>query len=159
MSIVGDIVGSITGGAAAATPTGAISAVSSLVETVVERIWADPADRDKARIALRQLEETGELSRLTIEAGLLQGQIDVNKIEASSDSFFKSGWRPFVGWMCGLGVGWAFVGEPVASFAAASLGYSGAFPDLRIADLVGLLVGLLGMAGIRSVDKANGVSS
>lgn len=100
MSIVGDIVGGLTSGASAATPTGAISAVSSAVEAIVTRIWPDPAERDKALLELRKLEQTGELQRITLDNGLLQGQIEVNKIEAASDSFWKGGWRPGAGWAC-----------------------------------------------------------
>lgn len=99
MGIVGDIIGGITTGAAGATPTGAITAVSSLVESVVERIWPDPVERDKAKLALQQMEQTGELQVLALQAGLLQGQIDVNKIEAASPSKFASWWRPAAGWV------------------------------------------------------------
>lgn len=158
MSIVGDIVGGLATGAAGATPTGAISAVSSLVETVVERIWEDPAERDKAKLALRQMQQTGELQRMTIDAGLLQGQIEVNKIEAASESLFKSGWRPAVGWACVSGLVYQLLFSPLFAWLGGNaLGWS-APPSLEMDTLLTLLFGMLGLAGYRTVERVKGAS-
>lgn len=158
MGIVGDIVGGLTTGAAGATPTGAITAISSLFETIVERIWQDPAERDKARLALRQMEQTGELQRMTLEHGLLQGQIEVNKIEAASDSLWKSGWRPAAGWACVFGLIYQMLISPLFGWIAInSLGWSSP-PNLEMDTLLTLLFGLLGLGWYRTKEKRDGVA-
>ena len=53
---------------------------------------------------------------------LALAQIQVNAAEAASGSTFKGGWRPFIGWICGLAFGWHFIGQPVALFVVAMTG-------------------------------------
>lgn len=154
MSIVGDIVGGLAGGAASATPTGAITAVSNVVGKIIDWIHPDPAVAAQAKLKLLEMEQNGQLQQMTLDAGLLQGQMDINKIEASSSNLFVSGWRPFVGWTCGIGVAWAFLIQPALKVAAAI--FAPELPPLPSADvteLMTLLGGLLGLAGIRSWDK------
>lgn len=158
MGIIGDLVGGLTTGASAATPTGAITAVSSMIESVVERIWPDPVERDKVRLALRQMEETGELQRLTMEHGLLQGQIEVNKIEAASDSLWKSGWRPAAGWACVFGLIYQMLISPLFGWMAVNaLGWS-VPPNLEMDTLLTLLFGMLGLGWYRTKEKRDGVA-
>ncbi len=163
MSIVGDIVGGLTSGAAGATPTGAITAVSSVVETIVERIWPDPTERAKAKLALRELEQSGELQRLTIEAGLLQGQIEVNKIEAASGDKVASRWRPAAGW---VGVSALFFSTTVVYAVQTGVwlwqcidqGTLLPSPELNTTDVIAILSTLLGMGAIRQRAKETGTS-
>ena len=85
-------------------------------------------------------------------------QMEVNKIEAGSSSRFIAGWRPFVGWVCAAGCAWNWIGLPVGMFAVALAGRS---LDLRPADLsemLPLLLGLLGMGGLRTFEKIQGVA-
>lgn len=85
-------------------------------------------------------------------------QMEVNKVEAGSSSLFIAGWRPFVGWVCAAGCAWNWIGLPVGVFVAAVLGHK---LDLRPADLsemLPLLLGLLGMGGLRTFEKVQGVA-
>jgi hypothetical protein len=76
-------------------------------------------------------------------------QNDINLIEAQSDSFFKSGWRPAVGWMCTIGMGIQYLLFPI-------LGLFMKVPAVDFSDLIALLIGLLGMGGLRTLDKKFG---
>ena len=85
-------------------------------------------------------------------------QMEVNKAEAASGSIFVAGWRPFVGWVCAAGCAWNWIGLPVGVFIAAAMGHS---LDLRQADLsemLPLLLGMLGMGGMRTFEKVQGVA-
>lgn len=83
-------------------------------------------------------------------------QVELNKIEAASRSVFVAGWRPAVGWICALGLGWAYIGHPVFTWAAA-LWRPGLQPPAIVTDnLMELLLALLGMAGLRSFEKSVG---
>ena len=71
--------------------------------------------------------------------------IEVNKAEAASGSFFKGGWRPFIGWVCGLAFAYHFILQPLLVFILAT--FSIALPDLPEFDMGTLLPILGGMLG------------
>lgn len=90
---------------------------------------------------------------------LALAQIEVNKEEAKSSSVFVSGWRPFVGWVCGISLCWHFLGVPVVT---AIVTWSGVeMPPLPVFDLDTLttvLMGMLGLGGLRTFEKLRGVA-
>lgn len=89
-----------------------------------------------------------------------QGQIEINKEEAKSTSWFIAGWRPAVGWVCVVGLLYASILEPVARFIAQVLFlYTGPFPELDTMMLINLLVGMLGLGAMRSWEKTKGAES
>lgn len=150
MSVVSDIVEGIAGGASAATPTGAVSAVANLGSKIIDALGLDPAAKAKAALDLATLQQNGELDRLAKEVGLLQDQIEVNKIEAGSSSLFVSGWRPAIGWVCAAALFSYYVPYVVAAtvlwiIVVIHTGQLVARPDLGIADLIGLLGAMLGI--------------
>lgn len=125
----------------------AIAAVATLADDAVKRIWPDATEVEKTK--LEQLKQ-----ELQNQFALLAGQIDINKIEAANPSVFVSGWRPFVGWACGVGVAYVSVIEPIARFVAAvGFGYVGAFPLIDTEITLQVLLGLLGLAGMRTFEK------
>lgn len=158
MSIFSDLVSGVVGGASAATPTGAVTAVASTVDTIVKRIWQDPEARDKMLLELRKLEQDGDLARMVSEAGLLTGQMKVNEVEAKSESLFVSGWRPAVGWVCVLGLSWAFFISPIVEHIIYLVAPGTAIPKFEVTELLTLLAGMLGVYGMRSSEKKAGVS-
>jgi hypothetical protein len=90
---------------------------------------------------------------------IAQGQIEVNKAEATSRSTFVAGWRPFIGWTCGVALAWHFVLYPVVSFLVILSGE--VLPPLPVFDmdsLMTILLGMLGLGGLRTFEKFKGVS-
>ena len=86
-------------------------------------------------------------------------QMAINKEEASSGSLFKGGWRPFVGWVCGIAFFYHFVCQPVIIFIVAMSGVD--IPDLpkfEMNTLLTVLGGLLGIGGLRTYEKQKGLT-
>lgn len=127
-----------------------ISAVSDLISTVVSRIWPDATEQAKAKLALETMKENGDLQ-------LLMKQLDVNLAEAQNKSTFVSGWRPFVGWICASALGWQFIAQPFILTIAVSIGHPITLPVLDSGQLMTILGGLLGLGGMRTLEKTQGV--
>lgn len=86
-------------------------------------------------------------------------QVDVNKAEASHRSIFVAGWRPFIGWTCGVALAYHFVIAPIILFGATWGGIP--IPELPTFDmdsLMTVLLGMLGLGGMRSFEKAKGLT-
>jgi hypothetical protein len=90
---------------------------------------------------------------------LALAQIEVNAAEAASGSLFKGGWRPCIGWICGIAFGYHFVLQPVIIFVVALIGME--IPDLPEFDMGTLLTvlgGMLGIGGLRTYEKQKGLT-
>lgn len=90
---------------------------------------------------------------------LALAQIEVNKAEAASSSVWKGGWRPFVGWVCGAAFAYHFVLQPLAIFGLAAYGMEvPPLPNFDMGQLMTVLMGMLGLGGLRSFEKTKGVA-
>tara|TARA_A100001388_G_scaffold153409_2_gene114064 strand:- start:10142 stop:10537 length:396 start_codon:yes stop_codon:yes gene_type:complete len=90
---------------------------------------------------------------------LAKGQLEINKQEAAHRSLFVAGWRPFVGWTCGVALAYHFVVAPLVLFAAAWFGAQ--IPELPTFDMEALLtvlMGMLGLGGLRTFEKYKGIT-
>ena len=88
-----------------------------------------------------------------------KAQLEVNKVEAGSTSLFVSGWRPFVGWTCGVALCWHFVLAPVTMFLCAYLGVTiPELPTFDMGSLMTVLMGMLGLGGLRTYEKQKGLT-
>jgi len=90
---------------------------------------------------------------------LVAGQIELNKIEAQSTSLFVAGWRPAIGWICASAYAYNFVAQPIATFILLACGIM--LPTLPVLDWTELsivMMGMLGLGGMRSFDKLKGTS-
>jgi len=131
---------------------GALGAVAGVVGKVLDRIIPDPAQKAAAALKLAELAQNGELARMANETALAQGQMEVNKIEAGGD-WFRAGWRPFVGWICGGGLGIQFVIAPLVAWGSALVGHPTTMPPLDLGTLMTLLFGMLGLGAYRTYEK------
>ena len=103
----------------------------------------------------------GHVDKFTLEkeekAQLIQeinkAQIEVNKVEAGSSSLFVSGWRPFVGWTCGVALCYHFVLQPFLMFILSSTGNPMELPTFDMTTLTTVLMGMLGLGGLRTYEK------
>jgi hypothetical protein len=87
---------------------------------------------------------------------LALAQIEVNKAEAASGSVFKGGWRPFIGWVCGSAFAYHFVLQPVIVFVVLTVGVDlPPLPEFDMASLMTVMMGMLGLGGLRTYEKQN----
>lgn len=132
----------------------ALDPVTALLDVggkLIDRVWPDPTAAANAKFELFKLQQSGELSAIA-------GQLEINKAEASNPSVFVSGWRPFVGWVCGLGLFYSFLAQPLLAWAS-TIHHYGVPPTLDLGTLLTVLGGLLGLGSLRTIEKVNGVAS
>jgi hypothetical protein len=127
-----------------------LTGVFGFLNTLVTRTIPDPTLKAQLR---REL----ELAQMAADADMAKAQAAINQTEAANPNLFVSGWRPFVGWVCGLGLAYAFLIKPIASPLVQK--WSGVpMEALDVSTLLTLLFGMLGLGGMRTVEKMNGVA-
>ena len=115
------------------------SAIADLAGTVINKIWPDKSEAEKQQLAAAVM--------------VVQGQLEINKVEAANPSVFVSGWRPFIGWVCGLACAWNWIGLPLLGI------YVPALTPANLTEMMPVLMGLLGLGALRTVEKIKGVAS
>ena len=78
---------------------------------------------------------------------------------AQHRSIFVAGWRPFVGWTCGIALAWHFVLAPLTMFVCAYIGVTiPELPTFDVSSLLTVLMGMLGLGGLRTFEKTKGIA-
>ena len=126
---------------------------------LIEKLWPDPVKQSEEMRKLEQLRQGGDIAQLNAQVTLLAGQLEINKIEASSSSLFVSGWRPCIGWVCGFALAYSAIIEPIARFTASMYGYTGSFPVIDTTLTMQVLLGMMGLVAARTREKEKGVHS
>tara|TARA_X000001382_G_scaffold129033_1_gene120087 strand:+ start:652 stop:1038 length:387 start_codon:yes stop_codon:yes gene_type:complete len=85
-------------------------------------------------------------------------QIEVNKIEAGHRSIFVAGWRPFLGWCLSFAMAYHFILQPIAIFSISVAGLSYDLPQFDMSSLMTVLLGMLGLGGMRTYEKSKGLT-
>jgi hypothetical protein len=135
-----------------------LSGIFDLGKGLIDRLWPDPAQKAAAALELARMQQNGELAQLAAETDLAKLQVQVNLEEAKSANWFVAGWRPFIGWTCGCGLAYVSIIEPVARFAAQVwFHYTGSFPVIDTTITMQVLLGMLGLAAARTVEKVRNV--
>jgi hypothetical protein len=127
------------------------STIGPIIDGVLDFI-PNPKERQRAKEQL----ETQMLGAMT---SLVQGQLEINKEQAKHSSVFVAGARPAIMWICGAGIAWNFVAKPIITWVAFLLGFDlqGA-PELDTSELTTILLGMLGLGGLRTYEKRLGVA-
>lgn len=136
-----------------------IGAVFNMGSKIIDKFWPDKAEAERIKIELFKMTQAGEFKELEADIARARMQVDVNIEEAKSPSLFKGGWRPFAGWVCGLGMLYSVLLQPlITGFVRAFVVGMAAFsmPDVDTSVLMTLLLGMLGLGGLRSYDRKTG---
>jgi len=139
----------------------ALDPISILLEIggkVIDRIFPDPTAAASAKLELLKMQQTGELAQLAADTELAKGQIKINEAEAASSSLFIGGWRPFVGWACGGAFAWNWIGLPIARLIGVLVDHPVALAQADMTEMLPVLLGMLGLGGMRSWEKSKGVA-
>ena len=140
-----------------------ISGLFSAAQSLIERFFPDPEKQAEAQRALLQMQQNGELALLASETDLAKLQIQVNVEEAKHANIFVSGWRPAVGWTCAAAFAYSYVLLPFAQFLVFTFGTSEMVgqlklaPKLELSEMLPVLFGMLGLGGLRTVEKVKNV--
>ena len=90
---------------------------------------------------------------------LAKGQLEINKMEAQHRSIFVAGWRPFLGWGLSFAMIWHFVLAPITIFGFSYAGVEAPeLPAFDMDSLMTVLLGMLGLGGLRSFEKVKGLT-
>jgi hypothetical protein len=118
--------------------------VAGLATSIIDKIWPNKSEQEKA-----------ELQAALV---VVQGQLQVNQAEATSSSVFVAGWRPFIGWVCGAACAWNWIGLPILKAALAAWGHPLALSPADLTEMLPILIGMLGLGGLRTTEKIKGVA-
>lgn len=130
----------------------AIPIIGDIIKSIGETIGKAIPDADK------QAEINLELAKLADKADerlyqLQNGQIEVNKVEAANSNPFVSGWRPFIGWVCGASMAWTYIGVPILGWVIALWQPDVKLPSINTDYLMELIFAMLGLGTLRTVEK------
>lgn len=132
-----------------------IGPLVDLIKAAVNKIWPDPAQQAEAQLRLATLIQNGDLAALANETSIALAQINVNNTEAQGTGF-KANWRPFIGWVCGSALAWNYIVRPGVVCGMALYGHPVILPPAEMAELMPVLLGMLGLGGLRTVEKLQG---
>lgn len=131
-------------------------ALLPVLSQVLDRVLPDPAQADSVKLEMLKMAQEGDIKALEASVRLAEGQIEVNKLEATTD-LFRGGWRPFCGWICGIGLFYQFLLQPILPWLVALGGTTvPPLPPIDSEALYGLLMGLLGLGGLRTLERVRG---
>jgi hypothetical protein len=130
---------------------GLLDPVISIADTVIDRLVVD---KNAAAQIKNEIEK--ELAVAHVQGNL--AQLEVNKVEAAHKSIFVAGWRPFIGWTCGIAMAFTFVIAPIGGWVAVIAGYEFPPPPMLDESLWGLIFGMLGLGTLRTYEKRTGVA-
>jgi len=128
-----------------------LPSILPVVGDVLDRFF--PNKEEKAKAA-REIE-----ARLSEHLAQIDvAQIRVNEKEASHRNLFVAGWRPFIGWSCGLALFYTYLAQPVVTFILIQRGQYVDLPPIDLGAMMPVLLGMLGLGGLRSWEKSKGLT-
>lgn len=134
--------------------------IADFLSSIVSRVWPDKNKQIEIQAEINKALIAGELADHQAAWDNAKAQLQINDDEAKSPNLFVAGWRPFCGWIGGIGLLYAAFLEPLARFIAeVGFKYTGPFPVLDTTITMQVLFGMLGLGVMRSVEKVRGVSS
>ena len=117
------------------------------VGNVIDDLHFSGEEKEKLKLQMQE-----------IDAKLKEKQLDINKAEASHRSIFVSGWRPFLGWVSGLSIGYVYLFQPILDMILQMFDVKVDWVVLDLGQLMPLVLGMLGLGGLRSFEKAKGLT-
>lgn len=143
-----------------------ISEVLGMGADGIGNLLVDAREAITGKKILDPNEQTKLANQLTqLSMGLQMGQLKVDEAEANSTNWFVAGWRPAVGWVCALAFAYSYIVFPFLQFAVytwadpVTIKQIAALPHLNLGDMMPVLLGMLGLGGMRSYEKSNGTQN
>jgi hypothetical protein len=118
---------------------------------IIDRMFPDPAKKAEAELELMKLAQSGDLQ-------VILAQLAINAKEAENPNVFVAGWRPFIGWICGGGLLYATVIHNLIEWMSVIRNWP-LPPAVDTDTLIYVLGALLGVGGMRTIEKIKGVAA
>ena len=128
-----------------------LGGIFDLGKTLLDRFVPDPAQKAAAEMEMLRMAADGELKQVI-------AQLEINAREAAHPSVFVAGWRPAFGWFGAVGFLYATVIQPMLVWYGSSKGWPTP-PDVNLDLLWVVITGMLGIGGLRSIEKVKGVAT
>lgn len=129
-----------------------IVSIADSITNIIDRIIPDPNERARAKAEFNLQRQQGVLD-------VTLAQLAINREEAKHESIFVSGWRPFIGWACGIAIVWHFIVYPIVLVLCSITGVdTSIFPKLNMNELMTIISSMLGLSVIRTFEKTKGVN-
>ena len=127
---------------------GGVAQPIEAIGNILDQLFTSDDERLSKQEALDRLAQAPQIA-----------QIEINKVEASHRTAFVAGWRPFIGWVCGLALAYNYIVRDILVWLLAAFSPAAPVPPaLQMDQLMTLLLGLLGLGTLRTVEKLNGAS-
>lgn len=123
---------------------------------VLDKVLPDPAAKAAAQLELLKLQQAGEFKAMEAELALSLAQTDINKVEAGSEDNFVRRWRPAMGWCCVAIFAANYIGVPFLAWISPFFEIPPP-PRLEMGEVLPVLLGMLGLGGLRTIEKKAGV--
>lgn len=136
-----------------------IGSIFDFGSKVIDKIFPDKDAADRAKVAMMEMQQKGELAVLQNEFQLAMKQGEINVEEAKSTHWFVSAWRPSAGWCCVLGLLYSVFIRPMLSWISTLCNAVAVPPVIDTTILMQLLFGMLGLGVLRTVDKYKGTAN
>lgn len=117
------------------------------VADVVDTFFETAEEKKAADILLMKIQQKPD-----------EWQARINLVEAKHRSIFIAGWRPFIGWICGLGLGFHFLLFPVLEWITDLFGNKVDAPAVEWQVLMALVLSLLGLGATRTYEKRHNLT-
>ena len=162
--ILGQILGGALSGGIGPAIGAAIPSITDTAKILVERLVPDPAVRAQAEKELAEALAADRAAILAAVSAQDAAQNSINLAEAQGNDRYSSRWRPTIGWIGAVALGYQFLAAPLLTWAGGLLGVMLGFtfpvpPMLPNSELMPLVYALLGLTASRTVERINGVST
>lgn len=119
--------------------------IDKLIKPVSDILDKFVADKDL------KLKLSHELEKEIVS--LNKAQIELNAVEAAHENIFVSGWRPFIGWGCGVALLYHFLFEPIIQYILIIFNVPFTTPEFDFSQLSTIVMAMLGMSSLRTYEK------
>ena len=137
-----------------------ITGIGSVFEfggKIIDKLWPDKNEADKAKVKLLELQQAGEFKDLDFTLEMAKSQNSVNLSEANSGSNFRGGWRPLAGWVCGLSLAYSAMARPLLIGVVRIWIPEFDIPEVSDTVTENLLFCMLGLGGYRTYEKTKSI--
>jgi hypothetical protein len=118
------------------------------ISTVIDKIFPNAEDAQKAQAELLKLAQQSDFK-----------QMEINLAQSTSDNVFISGARPCIMWVCAFIFGYNYLLQPLFIFILTLFDKQiTTLPVFKIDEILPVLLGMLGLGGLRTFEKIKGIT-